>query len=1392
MAVDFKQIRSTPKSKNDSFETLSVQLFQRSCDVHNQATFISLRGDGGDGGVEAFFRNHNNNIIGIQAKYFFQLSTSELNQIKGSLETALINHPTLIEYWIYIPFDLTGRVAAGKRGKSEAERFEEWKNDVENQAILKGKNLIIKLCTATSILSQLLEIDTNGGMRKYWFDDTILKKSHIQYCLNEAIAFAGPRYLADLDVVTNVHDGLDFFGGIGNFFAWKEGTLAPIVSSIRDLKGWGKESLEIFSKENGVLILNLIDEVIIGCESITDITLCKKTVEEIISNIRDLLEHLISVRQEQEKQFFEQYGTNSDTPNFRQFQAEYLCVFPAGNMDAAREWEKNFLQLNEALLCQEIGASTTGSLLLIGPAGIGKTHSIVNAAIRRFEKGGFSLVVFGDDFGVIEPWEVIRSKLGFGSNLTRAELFECLNSCAEHTGLPFVIYIDALNESPKSAKWKKKLPELLTQCKAYPAIKVCISTRDTYKDLVVDSRFPGFAFEHTGFKGQEVEAVEAFATYYGLDAEITPVFSLELSNPLFLHLACKTLKKEGSNVLDISLSGFSSLLETHLKHCDELIRERLDYSNPRNIVRAAMMELAEILTQYLPEDRTWENCTTNLLKVVGNELSPESLLNELQHEGLIILTAGKNDSWLVRLGYQRYGDTLRAIKLVDSIVKNTTVDLSELATRINTIIFEEDGVLEALAAVLPEKLGIEITSSHLELDPEKANKLFVNSLLWRSKESIPCDIHNHLFNALSTPNLWLTVYDTFFRLSLVPNHGLNAENWLDFFLNRSSMVDRDAFLSPAVFKSFDQKNGVWFLINAVLKANIQKWPEESRKLATIALAWLSSAADRRIRDLASKGLTKLFMLYPYLGRELAITFINCDDDYIVESITLSIYSACLLNKKNRKDYIPCIEVLINIASDNSNVLIRDHISLLSLLMSCENLPDKIVNKLKNFPKKSSPPSRWPKINDVKPLLDLKDLPINMNLWGKGIDPDFFSYQIESKIRKFDLNSSGISLENIACWIMQQVLEIGYPGYQETALNADQVLVHEFGSGRGRKVYGERLGKKYYWILFHRLIGILADNVPLKGSKQVEFNCLWSLDVRKSDLTDIRDISDPISYPDQLLNGKKYNFPERNEIIEDWICKDDFTSHCQSLIHTLDEVEWVALDIHVHEDDLGPDEKGWQSPYLGLDFCYRGALFDNNHASKLTEDMLEKFNIYNSSSYQAYLAEYPDSLVFKELLNCENEKFELTQFNLMRGGEWEYDCSYQSLERPSNINVPCRSIVMNLNLVWDKQRGWNTLDGELSIFEAILGNRKGLFIRRKDLNKYLNLTKKRLIYHRFVRRSYIDIYGDNTIQKEIDTWLEYLIGMEPVILDEKTSNFKCKNKFEKDGGNLFFPFATKDS
>ena len=81
--IDFNQIRSTPKSKNDSFESLAIQLFRAHCKSPQGSSFFSLRGDGGDGGVEAYYKTPTGDILGIQAKYFFKLGNSEFDQIKN-------------------------------------------------------------------------------------------------------------------------------------------------------------------------------------------------------------------------------------------------------------------------------------------------------------------------------------------------------------------------------------------------------------------------------------------------------------------------------------------------------------------------------------------------------------------------------------------------------------------------------------------------------------------------------------------------------------------------------------------------------------------------------------------------------------------------------------------------------------------------------------------------------------------------------------------------------------------------------------------------------------------------------------------------------------------------------------------------------------------------------------------------------------------------------------------------------------------------------------------------------------------------------------------------------------------------------------------------------------
>ncbi|HFD3227046.1 TPA: ATP-binding protein, partial [Escherichia coli] len=1006
---------------------------------------------------------------------------------------------------------------------------------------------------------------------------------------------------------------------------------------------------------------------------------------------------------------------------------------------------------------------------------IGKTHAIVSAALRRLEHGGFSLVVFGDDFGKAEPWEVLRSKIGLGAAIDRSTLFECIQACAEHTGLPFVIYIDALNESPREVRWKDKLPELLAQCKSYPDIKICVSTRDTYRNLVVDSRFPGFAFEHIGFSGHQFEAVQAFAAYYELDAEITPLFSPELGNPLFLHLACKTLKGEGRDSLDISLPGFTSLFQGHLKHCDVLIRERLHYANPRNLVRAAMMALAKTLTHELPQNRTWETCCEALSKIVGTETTPESFLNALAHEGLIILSVVDEDTFLIRLGYQRYGDILRAISLVETLDSDTV----KLAEKIAALTEEDAGLLEALAAVLPEKTALEITAEEVGLPSEQAHKLFIQSLVWRSRQSVVEEIDEHIHAALHTPGLWESVYEALFSLSLVPDHRLNATNWLGPFLRQSSLAERDTYLSLAALGSFDNKTAVYSLIHAALFADITHWPAESRRLASLTLAWLTSCADRRIRDLSSKGLSRILANYPENCQTVISEFAYCDDDYVLERISLAIYSACLLSYQRRNAFMPALPGLLSIASDSKNILLRDTVQLLVNLLKTGEFPTAVTSQLQHYQTNVSLPSRWPVLADVKPLLDLEHLPSNMVLWGESMAPDFWRYQVESKISGFDLESANISHENIACWLMREALNLGYPGYNHCALNYDRHIGSQYGSGRGRKGYADRLGKKYYWIALHRLLGILASNVPALEDPYSDYeptsDLLWSVDVRKVDLTDVRDITAEGVYP-VLMEETNYAFPDHNSDIKGWVRTDDFPPYEACLIRTDEEGEqWVALSHSYWDDDKAPNENSWDSPYLGVRASYSSALINEsiqNFKQKRSRDIFQ----YNqgSSCYRGYLAEYPDSPVYKQLLNSDedSEAFNFTEVSLLRGNEWEYDYSYTMPERQDNLIAPCLGIIQKLELLWDCQSGWVDHSGKLIAFHQKGVKQRGLFIHRSALNAYLSITGEELIHRRFANRGYFDLAGRNSTQIDLKTWIQYRADKAPVVLREEELPFNC--------------------
>ncbi|WP_234775316.1 ATP-binding protein [Paraburkholderia tropica] len=1343
--IDLQNIRAEPKSKRDSFEALSMLLFRHTTNIPLESEFVAIRGDGGDGGVEAYFRSPSGAVIGLQAKYFFKLGDSEFSQIKDSYETALSNYPTLSDYYVYIPFDLTGRRSAGTRGRSETERFDEWRAKAKAAAAAKGRSVEIHLIPETEIRDKLLAMDAHGGHRRYWFGEAALTMSSIVDGLEHAKAFAGPRHSSLVDVVTEAHEALDFFGRILTADAWVVQQLRPYRNALVPLADSSDALLS-------VLDVDVQQQAVGAAEAIRRaFTLMSKPafVESHADGMERELHRLLPFVEEAERRhyakFCDSHGAENDNPRFRQFQAEMMASLPAADLDRVRAALKAIPELLEWLKAPAVKASRAQSLLLVGPPGIGKTHELVAAAIRRVDAGGLSLVVFGEDFSEGQPWEVVRTKLGFGAAVGRDELFECLSASAAATGHPFVIYIDALNETPNAARWRDRLPEFLKQIASYPNILVCVSTRDTYRDLVVDERFPGLAFSHKGFEGRQMAALEAFCVAYEIGAEITPLFSEELANPLLLHLACKTIKAGGGDSLDLAAPGFTELFDKYLDVCDAAIRRRQNFTNPANQVRRSLRALAAVGADASASTIKYDTAVSELTAALGGDISATAMLDELQRDGLLIISELAKDEWVVRFAYQKFGDSLLATNMLEACASSSANDWEQLGQALMKLGREGAGVMEAIAASLPERMSVEITDARLKLDPAVSRPAFLRGLTFRSRRSMNSATGEAVKQCLRDGDWWQTTYETLLKIAMVPECSINAD-WLHELLCGQQLVVRDAFFSKVLVSSYEGSGVVSSIIDAALRTDLARWPAESRRLLAVTLVWMTSCADRRVRDRSTKALTRVISLYPSIGVHLVAAFRGGDDDYVLESLTTALYCASLLAPARQKEFVAILDQLATPSFLVPNVLVRDSVRLLGRALGASvGIPQELYQRVEDFCAPLPMPESWPTFEDAVSLTSIEGLPPNMNLserWGT----DFSRYVLDSKMHDFDLDANGITKENTASWVMLEALRMGYPGPGKVAFSYDYEMHNRHGSGRGRPAYAERLGKKYYWIALHRLVGILARNVPPKtwNDDLTAFtpDYFWSMNVRKVDVTDVRDIEPARSYDGAVVGDTRYEFPDVGRVDDlSWVKSDDLTPHEDCLYRTSnDGTRWVALSFYARDDEREDDEYPNGNRYITVDY----SSFTIDAKKRITADFLENtyaFSSHGNHCYRAFLAEYPRSVAFKQCaLNgsvalTSDGNLSYTEVELLRGGEWEHD--YSAEERQPNLCVPSPELVEGLGLIWDKQAGWLDESGALAAFSVEIDRRSGLYIRRDLLDRYLVDEDKHVLYARFHNRGRMD-------------------------------------------------------
>ena len=1367
-----RNLRITEYGIRESFEEFCCQVFHRAPEVPLDSRYRRIRGDGGDGGVEAIWTLVDGKIWGLQAKFFDALGAKQKSQIAESIRQAIANYPNLTRYFICLPINLTAKTGAkaGKPKTGQHEKLADWIAEWQSELTDAGYSVEFVIWDESELLGRLASLDTTGGLTRYWFDQDALTSGWFAERLTEAKAQAGARYSPQLAVATPLDDALQSFGRSETWIKRIE-TLSTNYSD--KLDWWRKtaardiEPLSDIPKELAVEA----NEVLVAAESFEESLALSGENPELLTlpSFRDAVQLSISsgtaLESKLRQALLEKHGDNADSPSFRQWHAEYMVDFPMAPLDHLRNLLSALAEVEVLALQPEGQLPAATTMLIRGEAGVGKTHGIVDAAVRRNDAGLLSLVFFGEDVSGPDPWQPLIAKLGLGNSEGREAFLDALNAAGESTGFPLVIFIDALNETqPDRRRWQSWLPPMLEQVKRRPFLKLCLSCRETYAREVLPPALTVPSIEHNGFLGREYEAQFAFFQHYGLGVPAEPLLQEEFANPLFLRLVCEAFRECETQAVPAGREGIRAIVNLLLRAKNDHAALICDFDRRENRVGEAMLRLAGVMAA---EGKRYLSLA-DAKSVVDGTSPPQSksLFALLEAESLIAIieqpAAGftGEPTYSVRFTFERIGDHL--------IVEHLLAGVSNLDSAFSAggslhfFCVSDDaaqanaGLFEALSVQLPESHGKEIVDAIPFVDQGILLDAFISGLQWRNPKFISERSVQIVREALTSQETVESMFEAILGVAARPNHPLNVQ-FLHGSLERLHILARDPFWADMLEQSYSAwsdtarpKSGVRRLIEMARYGSLENLPDTVGVLWATALAWFCASPDRRIRDQATMAMVSVFKARPRTIPPLLRTFLLLKDEYVAERVLVAAYGALLLSESilDLKEAAAIVyEAYFGSDAPPLNVSLRDH-SRLVLEMSVELgvPPPNIDVSLYRPPYKSPWPIATPDEDEVQAYVDdTKRFP-RMNLVekvGLATGSDFARYIVEPNVvNAFDMKKAGLNKLGIFRWFLREAVEFGYPGPDDQCALHDRILLSKFGGGRGKPGWAERLGKKYYWIFLRKLVGQLADHIDRKTWSSTFPPCgeLQGLGLRDIDPTDLRQFLSPPSQDREWLVPNPYVFSGRDSLDTDgeWSELDNLTDISQTLtVVDSSGAEWQALEISASWNGKRIDRRDKSYRHVARSvLAVTCAVGDVPKVRKaFTVGGLDHFN-NGPQDYRGYLGEYPKRLPYTSRLfdpltfddDAAGVKFQHLALRQLRGREWERD--YSQIGETPTLLMPSPQLAQMGDLKWDHRGGWRDTSGEVQIEDPWWWSRDeapALICRTGYIDKFLSESNRALIF-----------------------------------------------------------------
>jgi len=1345
---DFRHIAPHCGGQREAFEELCCQLAHRS--LPGDAKYIRLQGAGGDGGVECFADLPDGNRVGWQAKYVFDVH-SLIRQATTSLTTALRIHSTLTRYVVCFPFDLTG--PTGRRGRSGQEGFDDWRKEHESKAASEGRQLIIEAWPASKLRSLLLDLDTAGGMRAFFFNEIILTKDWFSSHLNSVKVIAGPRYTLELNVETDLWK---WFAAFGRTAAWShdfERKLRPCREAYDDLASAVRRTSSDAtvpawpddSREHAQCLVTNMAKILDECNSLSK-TDESRAHAHCIAQLGDLLEGLRSVESDLAEDLEAQHGPGSaDSPGFRQFMAEYEVSFPTANLDHVRNAVTACRDLRDWLQSPAGSLAFARAFVLTGAAGSGKTHGICDAAHQRFGEGLLICVTFGHTFcSEPDPWTGLLGSLGLPIALGRDGLLDALNAAAEASGSLLILCIDALNETRPLRYWRNRLSAIVEAVQRRPCLRLCVTCRTSFVPYCLPVGVGMPVIEHQGFAGVERLACQAFFQHYNLKPPITPILQPEFSNPLYLKLVCETLRSRDLDRIPAGWRGLAPVIRAFLDEKERQFAADYETNVSANMVTGSLRAIARAVADSGGSSVPWSRA-----QQVISEARPQArdlpVVEWLVRADLLIEDAPGTsdplgDEGTVRPAFERLGDFLVADEIL-SRIRPEEMDkacrpgqpLHSLLSDLNTI-GENNGVVSALSVLLPEKRpGLELPNLVADESVRaEALKITVKSFPWRDPASLSSSSASLMLDGLGMRDFFSETINAALSVSWQPST-IDAL-WLDVLLKRRSLARRDAWWCGFLHQQYESGGTVRRLIDAAFELPLDQVDKEVAERWATVLLWFTAAADRRVKDTATRAATALLVARPEVIPDVLTRLLGSDDDEVRERTLLCCYGALIISRN--ADVIRVITNALHEAFRNEpaafdNALIRDNIRCIAeLARVLDALPDGCDPELTMQPIRSEWPLDLPPDEEVKRLDGLPRLAYSC------LHDDFHRYSMgclgdwEHAVPRQDMGK----------WILRRVAHgFGYEG--SGCERYDGYMLGRYGGGRAKPTWAERIGKKYQWVAMYQLASRLWDHVERKPDSWVpkpQGTPLILLEGRKIDPTLPPDMVSSEGAVNAWWIGSSADLRSGEQLSHiEWVKKKDDLPTLEGLlaIQERNGRRWRLL-VSYPSWTKRDEDAHWNDPYREVWVHVESYLIPRKNVAT-AYDCLHRRNFFGkwmtggATWLHGFAGEYPWATPF----NAEPEEWH------RRGGrsgyelpvpymsswngvivEWEYDAS---LPGSFHMMVPARAFFSQRNLWWDGRDGYRLVGGK-TIFRDPSVTEKGPVALIADADDLLGqLDKMRL-------------------------------------------------------------------